>query len=48
MIPADIPALTEDEVLNSLSDLVCEDIQAALRHAAEDLQERELPLVNIG
>ncbi len=39
--------MSEDEILNSFPDLEREDIGEALRFAAEAVQERELPLVNI-
>jgi uncharacterized protein (DUF433 family) len=39
--------VTEDEILKSFPDLEREDIRESLHYAAEALQERELPLVNI-
>jgi uncharacterized protein (DUF433 family) len=38
--------MTEEEILRDYPDLEREDIQEALRYAAEALQERELPLVS--
>jgi uncharacterized protein (DUF433 family) len=40
-------SMTEEEILKSFPDLEHEDIREALRYAAEALQERELPLVNV-
>jgi len=40
--------MTEGEILNAFRDLEGEDIREALHYAAEALQERELPLVNVG
>jgi uncharacterized protein (DUF433 family) len=40
--------MTEEEILKSYPDLQREDIREALHYAAEALQERELPLVNLG
>ncbi len=40
--------MSKDEILNSFPDLEREDIGEALRFAAEAVQERELPMVNIG
>jgi len=37
--------MTEAEILEAYPDLTLEDIQEALRYAAEALQERALPLV---
>ncbi len=37
--------MTEEEVLKAYPDLELEDIQEALRYAAEAVRERELPLV---
>ena len=37
--------MTEDEILKAYPDLEHEDIQEALRYAAEAVRERELPLV---
>jgi uncharacterized protein (DUF433 family) len=37
--------MTEEEILKAYSDLEREDIQEALRYAAEAVRERELPLV---
>jgi len=37
--------MTEEEVLKTYPDLEHEDIQEALRYAAEAVRERELPLV---
>jgi uncharacterized protein (DUF433 family) len=37
--------MTEEEVLKAYPDLEREDIQEALRYAAEAVRERELPLV---
>ena len=39
--------MPEDEILNSFSDLEREDIGEALHFAAEAVQERELPMINI-
>jgi len=39
--------MTEGEILEAFPDLELEDIQEALRYAAEALQERELPLVTM-
>jgi uncharacterized protein (DUF433 family) len=36
--------MTQDEILNAFPDLEPEDIQEALRYAAEAVRERELPL----
>ena len=36
------------EILNAYPDLEAEDIQEALRYAAESVRERELPLVDKG
>jgi len=36
------------EILAAYPDLETEDIRAALHFAAETLQERELPLINVG
>ena len=37
--------MTEEEILRSYPDLEPEDLQEALRFAAEAVRERELPLV---
>ena len=37
--------MTEEEILKAYPDLQPEDIQDALRYAAEAVRERELPLV---
>jgi len=37
--------MTEEEILKTYPDLEHEDIQEALRYAAEAVRERELPLV---
>lgn len=37
--------VSEDEILQAYPDLELEDIQEALRYAAEAVRERELPLV---
>jgi uncharacterized protein (DUF433 family) len=37
--------MTEEEILKAYPDLEHEDIQEALRYAAEAVRERELPLV---
>ena len=37
--------MTETEILHAYPDLEVEDIREALRYAAEELKERELPLV---
>ena len=37
--------MTEEEILRSYPDLGPEDLQEALRYAAEAVRERELPLV---
>ena len=39
--------MTEAEILEAYPDLELEDIQEALRYAAEALQERTLPLVEV-
>lgn len=39
--------MAEGEILEAFPDLELEDIQEALRYAAEALQERELPLVTM-
>jgi len=39
--------MTEEEILMSFPDLTREDIHEALHYAAEAIQERELPLVNV-
>ena len=39
--------MTEEEILKSFPDLEREDIREALRYAAEAVQERELPVVNV-
>ncbi len=39
--------MTEAEILKAYPDLEPEDIQEALRYAAEMLQERALPLVEV-
>ena len=39
--------MSEEEILNSFPDLEHEDIGEALHFAAEAVQERELPMVNI-
>jgi uncharacterized protein (DUF433 family) len=39
--------MTKEEILKSFPDLEREDIREALHYAAEALQERELPIVNI-
>jgi uncharacterized protein (DUF433 family) len=39
--------MTEEGILKSFPDLECEDIREALHYAAEALQERELPVVNV-
>ena len=39
--------MTEEEILKSFPDLEHEDIREALHYAAEAVQERELPMVNI-
>jgi len=39
--------MSEEEILNSFPDLEREDIGEALYFAAEAVQERELPMVNI-
>jgi uncharacterized protein (DUF433 family) len=39
--------MTNTEILEAYPDLKPEDIQEALRFAAEAVRERELPLVNI-
>ena len=36
--------MTADEILAALPDLVQEDIEQALRYAAESVRERELPI----
>jgi uncharacterized protein (DUF433 family) len=37
--------MTEEEILRAYPDLQPDDLQAALRYAAEAVRERELPLV---
>ena len=39
--------MTDKEILEAYPDLKIEDIQEALRFAAEAVRERELPLVNV-
>jgi uncharacterized protein (DUF433 family) len=39
--------MTEEEILKSFPDLEHADIREALHYAAEAVQERELPMVNI-
>ncbi len=39
--------MTEEAILKSFPDLEREDIREALHYAAEALQERELPMVNV-
>ena len=39
--------MTNKEILEAYPDLKIEDIQEALRFAAEAVRERELPLVNV-
>jgi uncharacterized protein (DUF433 family) len=39
--------MTDKEILEAYPDLKPEDIQEALRFAAEAVRERELPLVNV-
>ena len=39
--------MSEGEILKSYPDLESEDIRESLRFAAEAVQERELPIVNI-
>jgi len=39
--------MTEEGILMSFPDLTREDIHEALHYAAEAIQERELPLVNV-
>ena len=39
--------MTQEEILKSFPDLEREDIREALRFAAEAVQEREIPMVNI-
>ncbi|MGH6846670.1 MAG: DUF433 domain-containing protein [Methylocella sp.] len=41
-------AMTEEEIRKSFPDLEHEDICEALHYAARALQERELPMVNVG
>ena len=41
-------SMTEEEILKSFPDLEHEDIREALHYAARALQERELPMVNVG
>ena len=38
--------MTDEEILGAYPDLVLEDIQEALRYAAETLRERQLPAVS--
>lgn len=40
--------MTKEEILQSFPDLEHEDIREALHYAARALQERELPMVNVG
>jgi uncharacterized protein (DUF433 family) len=37
--------MTEGEILAAYPDLVADDVQEALRYAAEAVRERELPLI---
>lgn len=39
--------MSEEEILRSYPDLVLGDIREALHYAAEAVQERELPIVNV-
>ena len=39
--------MTENEILKAYPDLEPEDLQEALRYAAEAVRERELPLVTV-
>jgi len=39
--------MTENEILKAYPDLEREDLQEALRYAAEAVRERELPLVTV-
>lgn len=39
--------MTEEEILKSYPDLEHEDINEALKYAAESVRERELPLVTV-
>lgn len=39
--------MTEEEILRAYPDLERQDLQEALRYAAEAVRERELPLVDI-
>lgn len=39
--------MPEEEILTSFPDLEPDDIREALHYAAEAVQERELPLVNV-
>lgn len=41
-------SMTEEEILKSFPDLEHEDIREALHYAARAVQERELPMVNVG
>ncbi|MGH6842689.1 MAG: DUF433 domain-containing protein [Methylocella sp.] len=40
--------MTMEEILKSFPDLEHEDIREALLYAARALQEREIPMVNVG
>ncbi|MGH8568546.1 MAG: DUF433 domain-containing protein [Gammaproteobacteria bacterium] len=39
--------MSEEQILKSFPDLEREDIREALHYAAEAVQERELPMVNV-
>jgi len=41
-------AMTVDDILSAFPDLQAEDVQEALRYAAEAVRERELPLAASG
>lgn len=40
--------MTEDDILKAYPDLESADIREALHYAAAALQEREIPMVNVG
>lgn len=40
--------MTEDDILKAYPDLGSADIREALHYAAAALQEREIPMVNVG
>jgi uncharacterized protein (DUF433 family) len=48
IVGIDADNMTDDEILNAYPDLKSEDIREALHYAAAALQERKIPLVNVG